>query len=72
MTSAQKQRVINLSKNALYARRSGNIRKEQNIIDALNGYLSERNINLDAMTAIEQTRQHLAKTSIAAIMNGIV
>ena len=65
-------KIIKMAKDVLYARRNGNIRREQAAIDQLNNYLTDHDINLNAASATEQVTEHLKKTSIAAMMNGIV
>ncbi len=72
MTKIQKNRIVSMAKNVLYARRNGNIRQEQKYYEILADYLSRNDINLSAGDAIEQVAEHLKKTSIAALLNGIV
>lgn len=64
-------RILSLAKNVLYARRNGNIKREQRSYEALQSYLDKQDIDIGAGEAVEQARKYLSKTDVAAIMNGL-
>lgn len=70
MTNADRTKIITATKALLYARRSGNVKREQAAFDKLRNICSD--LNVDMEQAINQVTAHLRKTSIAASMNGIV
>lgn len=72
LTKSQKNRIVSMAKNVLYARRNGHLKKEQKYYEILDDYLSRNDINLSAGEATKQVAEHLKKTSIAARFNGLV
>ena len=72
MRKTERKKIIALAKNVLFDRRNGNIAKEQKHLDGLQAYLDKNKIDMFAADAVEQTREHLSQTSVAAIMNGLV
>jgi hypothetical protein len=65
-----KAKLINAATNLLYARRSGNVKREQAQYAKLRSLCEEANV--DMADILHQVTEHLKKTSIAARMNGIV
>lgn len=70
MTAKDRNRIITAVKALLYARRSGNIKREQAAYNKLVSICQE--LNVDMESAIVQVTEHLKKTSVAAHMNGLV
>ena len=71
MTKTMQLRILSLCTDVLYHRRNSYVYKEQKAFEKLQAYLDKYGITTGAGEAVEQARQHLSKTSAAAIMNGI-
>lgn len=70
MTKTETKKLLQLVTNVLYARRSGNVKREQAAFLKLRSYCER--FNVDPEDAIEQGREYLKRNALAAVMNGIV
>jgi hypothetical protein len=75
-TKTQQKRLLSLAKTVLTHRRNGKVGYEQSAWERLDAYCQEIGLlgksGIGAGEVIEQAKEHLQKTSIAASMNGLV
>ena len=65
-----KEQAIVQVKNYLYAKRSGNLKREQAAYEKLRDWCQKNNVNME--NAIAGVTKHLGNTSVSAIMNSLV
>lgn len=72
MTKTQRTKLLDMATKVLYARRNGKVAAEQAAIDNLADYCHCIGLDTHPINVIEQAKNHLLRTSVAAGMNGLV
>lgn len=71
LTKSQTKAVLKLVVTYLHAEHSGNVKRMQHVFDQIQEKLDRAGVGFDAHLAISQGRQHLRRTSAAAVMQGL-